>query len=189
MDSTDDEPLWVFGYGSLIWRPDFPHVERQPGFIEGWARRFWQGSTDHRGLPHAPGRVATLVQSAAARCWGVAFRVSDDDRTAVLERLDHRESGGFVRHQVEVCFSSAGQSRQRALVYIASDGNPNFLGPASVDDIAVQVDAAVGPSGSNLEYVLRLDKALQEIGGQDTHLSEIVARLRTRTAGGQTRVS
>ncbi|MCH8131209.1 MAG: gamma-glutamylcyclotransferase [Myxococcales bacterium] len=178
MPVNHDGPLWVFGYGSLIWRPDFPHVERHPGFIEGWARRFWQGSTDHRGLPHAPGRVATLIREASASCWGMAFRVLDADRDAVLADLDHRESGGFERHEVEVHLSGPVRMCQRALVYIASHGNPNYLGPAALEDMVDQMRCAVGPSGPNVEYVLRLDAALREIGGEDPHLSEIVDRLR-----------
>jgi cation transport regulator ChaC len=179
----DRDALWVFGYGSLVWRPDFPHAERRAGYIEGWARRFWQGSTDHRGRPHAPGRVATLIREATARCWGLAFRVHDDDREGVLARLDHRESGGFERHEVEVRFSGSRGVRRRALVYIAPQGNPNYLGPASVEAMVEQMRDAVGPSGSNIEYVLRLEESLRRLGGKDPHLSELARRLRSaRTA-------
>jgi len=169
---------WIFGYGSLVWRPAFPYAQRRAACIHGFTRRFWQGSTDHRGLPHAPGRVATLVREAAACCWGIAFRVSDADRDAVLADLDHRESGGFERHQVEVHLAGPARTCQRALVYIAPCGNPNYLGPAALEDMIDQMRCAVGPSGPNVEYVLRLDAALREIGGEDPHLSEIADRLR-----------
>jgi cation transport regulator ChaC len=72
------EALWIFGYGSLVWRPSFPFAERRGAWIDGFARRFWQGSTDHRGVPGAPGRVVTLEPDARARCFGVAYRVDDE---------------------------------------------------------------------------------------------------------------
>ncbi|MCH2567560.1 MAG: gamma-glutamylcyclotransferase, partial [Pseudomonadales bacterium] len=68
-----DEPVWVFGYGSLIWRVDFDHVDVQPAWITGWQRRFWQGSVDHRGQPNAPGRVVTIVPQEDAICHGLAY--------------------------------------------------------------------------------------------------------------------
>ena len=95
------EPTWVFGYGSLIWRAEFPFAEREPASIRGWKRRFWQGSTDHRGIPGAPGRVVTLLPDQQSRCWGMAYRLDETSRERVMEQLDVRERGGYQRHDIE----------------------------------------------------------------------------------------
>lgn len=161
--------LWIFGYGSLVWRPDFAHAERRPAYVRGWVRRFWQGSTDHRGVPGRPGRVATLVAEADATCWGMAYRVEPDAQPEVLARLDHRESGGYERHQVAL-HAPSGDAFADALIYLAGPDNPNYLGPAPLPDIAEQVRGAHGPSGPNPEYVLRLAEALRAIGAHDPHV-------------------
>ena len=99
---TITQPTWVFGYGSLIWKQDFPYLEARPGRITGWARRFWQGSHDHRGLEHDPGRVVTLVAAPGEHCDGRAFLVEPE----VFEHLDHREKNGYERIAVEIAFGS-----------------------------------------------------------------------------------
>jgi cation transport regulator ChaC len=172
-------PLWIFGYGSLVWRPAFPHAERRAGGIEGWARRFWQGSTDHRGLPGAPGRVVTLVAEPRAVCWGVAYRVDNRDRDAVLAILDHREQGGFERREVEVRFREPGGGSVEALVYVAGADNPNYLGPAPVSEIAAQVRRSVGPSGPNRDYVLHLAEALRALRAHDAHVFAVAQQVCT----------
>ena len=168
--------LWVFGYGSLIWRPTFAFSERREGYVDGWARRFWQGSTDHRGVPGAPGRVVTLVMEAAARCWGAAYRIDDAQREEVLAHLDHREKGGYARHQVAVHFSED-EAPCTALVYVATEDNPEYLGPASLESIAAQVRASRGPSGANAEYVLRLAESLRAMNAHDGHVFDLAALL------------
>jgi cation transport regulator ChaC len=172
-----DDGLWIFGYGSLLWRPAFPYGERRVGFVEGFARRFWQGSTDHRGVPGAPGRVVTLIPKAGERCWGAAFRVADPDRERVLEQLDHRERGGFERLEVDVHTSGDSRRGLRALVYVAGPTNPNYLGPAPLEAIAAQVRDAHGPSGSNADYVEGLLRALHELGVDDPHVAALAALL------------
>lgn len=173
MQERSPDPLWLFGYGSLLWRPDFPYEERTHGYLVGFTRRFWQGSTDHRGVPGAPGRVVTLVPERAARCWGTAYRVAPSARAQVLARLDAREQGGYERHVTWV----HAEPQIEALVYIAGPENENYLGPASIEVIAEQIRVSRGPSGDNLEYVLRLAQALRDIGAYDPHVAEIAERL------------
>jgi cation transport regulator ChaC len=169
--------LWIFGYGSLLWRPGFAHVERRAGYIEGWSRRFWQGSTDHRGVPEAPGRVVTLVPEPGGVCWGMAYRVGSEQREAVLRTLDRREQGGFERREVAVRLRNPGEPPLLALVYIAGPENPNYLGPAPLDALAAQIRASRGPSGANREYVLRLAEALERLGARDPHVFAVAERL------------
>jgi glutathione-specific gamma-glutamylcyclotransferase len=172
-----DPPLWIFGYGSLVWRPAFAHAERRHGFVRGYQRRFWQGSTDHRGIPGAPGRVVTLLPAAPhERCWGTVYRVEPGREDEVLAGLDVREQGGYERRNVEVVDTRG--STTDALVYLATPTNPDWLGEAPLEAIAQQVLRSVGPSGPNLEYVLRLAEALAAMGANDPHV-ETLARLLT----------
>ncbi|MGB0631929.1 MAG: gamma-glutamylcyclotransferase [Alphaproteobacteria bacterium] len=162
--------VWVFGYGSLVWRPDFPFVERRTATISGWTRRFWQGSTDHRGVPGAPGRVVTLIEEPDAVCWGTAYLIHADDRDDVVSHLDYREKGGYSLHEVGISFPEDALSTVTGLIYIAGPGNPNWLGDASMEEIATQVMESAGPSGVNTEYVLELARALRGMKADDPHV-------------------
>lgn len=164
--------VWLFGYGSLIYKVDFPFLEQRPAFIEGWARRFWQGSHDHRGTPQAPGRVVTLVEQAQARCKGMAYRISPE----VFAHLDEREKNGYLRFITPMTFDDG--SRKEGLVYIATEDNAAFLGPAGELEIARQIAAAQGPSGRNDEYLLRLADALRQLDDDDPHVFAIEGFLR-----------
>jgi cation transport protein ChaC len=160
------EPTWVFGYGSLIWKQDFPYLDARPGSITGWARRFWQGSHDHRGLEHDPGRVVTLAPAPGARCDGRAFLIEPE----VFDHLDHREKNGYQRIAVDIAFDS---EIVAGVVYRATEDNSAFLGPAPLWDMAEQINRCAGPSGSNRDYVLHLARALREMGVADPHVFEL----------------
>lgn len=176
-DSDGDDLTWIFGYGSLIWRPGFAFLTSEIAAIDHRVRRFWQGSTDHRGIPGAPGRVVTLVDAPGARCWGRAFALPPDQRHDILAGLDHREQGGYQRLALPLHFVDG--RKVQGVTWIATADNPNYLGPAPLPAIAAQVRSAVGPSGPNREYVLRLDEALRDDGHDDPHVRAIAELVRT----------
>ena len=93
---------WIFGYGSLIWRPDFPFVQSRIGYIKGWRRVFWQGSADHRGTPDAPGRVATIVADERETCIGMAYNIAQE-RYGETIKYSITEKG-WVPAQIPSCF-------------------------------------------------------------------------------------
>jgi cation transport protein ChaC len=158
---------WLFGYGSLIYKVDFPYQERVPAQIHGWERRFWQGSHDHRGTPMAPGRVVTLTPARSAVCGGMAYCIAEE----VFEHLDHREKNGYRR--VDTPMQLADGRQLSGTVYVADENNPAFLGPACATVIAGQIDSSRGPSGSNRDYLLKLALALRELDIVDDHVREL----------------
>jgi glutathione-specific gamma-glutamylcyclotransferase len=176
-------PVWIFAYGSLLWRPDFQFVEAVPAHIRGWSRRFWQGSPDHRGVPGAPGRVVTLTPAVDEVCWGLGYRLDETTREATLQSLDVRERGGYERHVVELHGKDADLGSVPAYVYVASPTNPHYLGPSALGRIADQIRRAHGPSGSNLDYVLRLDSTLRALGIRDEHVGALAALLQSPGLG------
>ena len=169
LDHLDD--VWLFGYGSLIYKVDFPYLERRVASIQGWARRFWQGSHDHRGTPASPGRVATLVEAPGETCERKAYRVTPD----TFEHLDHREKNGYLRFFTPMTFADGGHAE--GLVYVAGSDNAAFLGPAPLDEMAEHIARSHGPSGANSEYLLRLARALEDLGAMDEHVAGLARRV------------
>ncbi|XP_043703403.1 gamma-glutamylcyclotransferase 2-3 isoform X2 [Telopea speciosissima] len=154
--------LWVFGYGSLIWKAGFNYDDRLIGFINGYRRVFYQGSTDHRGTPEYPGRTVTLEACDGEVCWGVAYKVSgEEDEQIALTYLEVREK----------------QYDMKAYVDIFTE--PDALKPA-VSGILVQIVHAEGPSGPNKDYVFHLEKALLELGCEDKHVMELAETVRQK---------
>ena len=190
------KPVWLFGYGSLIWRPDFEFLSSRIARVDGWSRRFWQGSHDHRGVPEAPGRVVTLIPEPGAQCGGMAFEIDAKLAAEIFTALDYREKNGYDRCRAPLIFddspgadptSGTAQSGEegKGIFYVANGNNPAFLGPASALDIARQISRSQGPSGPNDEYLRNLANAWRQHGIADDHVFEIEAELNrlSRPAG------
>ncbi|MBK7535251.1 MAG: gamma-glutamylcyclotransferase [Myxococcales bacterium] len=163
MTHRASEQVWLFGYGSLMWRPDVEFTARVAAVLPGYQRRFWQRSTDHRGTVAHPGRVVTLVPVAGARTAGIAYRLRDPVPT--LARIDHREQQGYQRRELEVhAAATAWPARQRGLratVYVADPDNPYFSADETPAHSAQIIARAHGPSGANLEYARALVTTLE----------------------------
>lgn len=166
---------WVFAYGSLIWRPDFPWQERAVAELAGWSRRFWQGSHDHRGTPNAPGRVVTLIPEPNASCRGVAYRIDDEN---IFAALDHREKNGYERRSLDITLDDG--RCVPATVYVADRDNFAWFGDAPVDQIAAQIATSHGPSGANVEYLRELAAALTDLDAIDDHVVELLSHINCR---------
>lgn len=174
---SEKTSLWIFGYGSLVWKPDFKFKRSKIGFIRGYKRRFWHGDTFHRGDKDMPGRVVTLVEDYDACTWGVAYEVTDIQIEESLQYLNMRETvlGGYITKMVEFIPQEKGQGKMLALVYIATSDNPIYLGPATPTEIAAQIAICRGNTGHNIEYLLRLAEFMRlycpEV--EDDHLFSI----------------
>lgn len=205
MDAVYSSVEYIFGFGSLVSHPGFEYSEVvQPCYIRGYRRVFWQGSTDHRGTPEAPGRTVTLEPCEGAVTWGAAFRLAGDaeQRRRTWQYLEWREKQYDQRAQVTVYCPALGSAASAdgsggsgsgseeegvpvltALTFIATSDrsrNPNYLGPAPLEAIAHQIATSRGPSGPNYEYLFRLADAMRSMSVVDEELFQLEAKVRAR---------
>mgnify|MGYP001416607045 FL=1 len=169
--------LWVFGYGSLMWRPGFDFLERVPARLIGLHRSLCVYSHVHRGTPERPGLVLGLDRGGA--CRGMAFRVAAALRDETIAYLREREQATSVYLEVErvVTLETAGSPRVRALTYIVDRGHTQYAGRLPLDQQLHIVRQGHGHSGANPDYVTNTVKAIEELGFRDPDLHWLAARL------------
>ena len=190
MDNLDkilrsQDVLYIFGYGSLTWKPDFESDRQIVGYIKGYERRFWQGSTFHRGTPKKPGRVLTLTKADKGEVWGLVFEVKGREKVAkALDYLQLREQslGGYDASIVPV-FPKPGSEQteiMHSIIYHALPVNPLYLGSAPMDKLAEDIATSKGKCGHNIEYLFRLADFMREHapGVEDPHLFELERSVR-----------
>jgi glutathione-specific gamma-glutamylcyclotransferase len=173
-----DEDLWVFGYGSLIWRPDFEFIERVPARLAGMHRALCVYSFVHRGTPEKPGLVLGLDRGGA--CRGIAYRVSAARRAATIDYLRGREQVTHVYIEAirRVTLLEGNRPQVRALVYIVDRGHPQYAGRLTLTEQLHHVRQGHGQSGPNRDYVISAVKALESLGCGDPDLHRLATRLR-----------
>ncbi len=169
--------LWVFGYGSLMWNPGFPHAARMPALLRGWHRALCVYSHVWRGTPERPGLVLGLDRGGA--CWGIAFRVAADDAREVLDYLDTRERVTHVYWRRTVAVRLADGARVAAETYVADPRHAQYAGRLAPGDAAHLIRAARGRGGTNAEYLENTVRHLDDFGLKEGPLHDLLRRVRT----------
>jgi glutathione-specific gamma-glutamylcyclotransferase len=185
IDAGTGEDLWVFGYGSLMWRPGFDFLERVPARLIGLHRALCVYSFVHRGTPERPGLVLGLDRGGM--CRGIAFRVAAAAREKTVAYLRAREQVTTVYLETvrRIELEDKARRRVRALCFIIDRSHVQYAGRLTLEESLHHVRQGHGSSGPNREYVLETVQALEALGYRETDLHRIAERL----SGDRTRES
>src|SRR5579872_5711670 len=172
-----DEDLWVFGYGSLMWRPGFAFLEQVPARLIGEHRALCVYSFDHRGTPEKPGLVLGLDRGGA--CRGIAFRVAAARRDDVIDYLRGREQTTHVYREVmrSVWLENEPRARVSALAYVVDRGHVQYAGRLSLQEQLRYVRQGHGRTGNNRDYVLSTVRSIEAQGFRDAQLHQLALLL------------
>lgn len=166
---------WVFGYGSLIWRPGFDYVTSQRALLRGAHRSLCVYSHHYRGTPENPGLVFGLVPGGS--CSGMAFKVEADNWNAVYAYLQEREQvTGVYREAMRPIELSTGE-RVAALAFLVDEKHAQYAGRLDMEAQLRHVRHASGDMGPNADYVVNTAQHLREMNIGDRHLEEMSRRL------------
>ena len=173
-----NRPLWVFGYGSLLWSPGFPVEEKRLATLQGYARSFCMSSIHHRGTVEHPGLVLALDPRDGASCRGLGFRVPDDKANWTVDYLREREliSSAYVERQLPLALD--GGAEVSALVYVVDTDHEQYVAHLELEEQAQIISTAVGGRGPNTEYLWNTAEHLEELGLDDADLNWLAARVR-----------
>ncbi len=173
------EDLWVFGYGSLMWRPGFEFLEKRPARLNGAHRALCVVSHFHRGTPERPGLVLGLDQGGS--CRGIAFRVAGPERETVIQYLREREqvTSVYLEKYRLVDLLDGGRERVSAVCYLVDRGHAQYAGTLSPEEQLAYVKRGHGKSGNNPDYVLATVEALRGLNIRDRSLEWLAERLKS----------
>lgn len=176
--------LWVFGYGSLMWRPGFSFAEQTKARLDGYRRCFCVYSTHHRGCPQRPGLVLGLDRGGS--CEGVAFRVDAAHATAVRAYLRAREqiSGVYRETFKAVQLLDGSHRRVQALAFIVERAHPSYARQLELLQQCRLIRGARGISGANLDYLINTVRHLEGLRLRDPELRRLLVLIGPHIARG-----
>jgi len=179
----DNKDLWVFAYGSLMWRPGFPHLERVPARLIGLHRALCVFSFVHRGTPERPGLVLGLDRGGM--CRGIAYRVAAAARAQTLHYLRGREqvTTVYVETTRQIELEEPARRRVPAVCYICDRSHVQYAGRLTLAQSLHHVRQGHGQSGANRDYVLATVRALEALGYRESDLHLLAARLANQGSG------
>lgn len=167
--------FWVFGYGSLMWRPGFAFAERRRARLTGWRRSFCLSSIHYRGTPEEPGLVLGLDQEPEGSCEGVAYLIGDADAAATYAYLRERELVSYA-YLERFGTTILDDGRQvDALIYVIDRDHDQYAGRLSPGAQAEIISRAAGSMGPNRDYLHNTVAHLREMGVRDAEMEEIAA--------------
>jgi len=175
------EPVWVFAYGSLIWKREFPFAERRVGALHGYHRQFCLLVKRFRGSPDAPGLMLGLERGGM--CRGVVYRLAEHKRDEALRTIWAREilTAAYVPHWADV---RTAEGPVRAIAFIINRAHERYAGRLSDEAVADALARACGHVGSCAEYLLETVMHLEELGIRDRRLWRLQAMVAARLADG-----
>ena len=171
----DTEDLWIFAYGSLMWRPDFAYAERVGARLYGYHRALCIYSHHHRGTTERPGLVLGLDRGGS--CVGLCFRIAADARAATLDAVRARELISGVYAEIAAPVRLADGRRLAALAYVARRDHDQYAGALDTAEVARLVAQGHGQYGPNVDYVRNTHAHLAAMGVRDARLAAVVERL------------
>jgi glutathione-specific gamma-glutamylcyclotransferase len=170
------EDRWVFGYGSLMWRPGFPFIDRRTAVLHGRRRAFCIYSVHHRGTYERPGLVLGLAPGGAVR--GMAYRVAAGEWESVYAYLREREQPTETYfetwREVKIDNGPEGGAKTPALVFLSDMKHSQWAGALTLEQQAQLIAGAKGLSGRNIDYLSDLVLHLREDGVRDVAMEKLL---------------
>lgn len=180
-----DFETWVFGYGSLMWHPEFEHDEAQIATLKGYRRGFIMRSIHHRGTQEFPGLVLALDKARGdddqATCTGLAFRVRAGCEETTMAALRERELVSYAYKEVRLTLDLADKRQVVAVTYVIDPNHVQYCGALPPEDQAQIIAKATGGRGPNSEYLFNTHTHLGKLGIKDDGISWLAQRVRALT--------